>query len=192
MVRDFSWKIIFRNIPVILLAGIFFSCENDLKEVEQFNLDDNAPDQQTEEIELIVTDSGRVNLTLSSAIVEEYMEEKLTKLKGGFILKFYNPQGDVRSFLSAKNGEIYTFDKKMKAMDSVVFKNIATDQVLYTEELIWDQTTHKIFSSKNVRIVEKNNKVLTGVGLITDESFNDPVILRPSGEYYLKKKDTTE
>lgn len=174
------------------MAGIFFSCENDLKQVEKFNLDDNAPDQQTEDIELIVTDSGRVQITLKSAIVEEYVEEKLTKLKGGFTLKFFDPSGEVRSFLAAKNGEIYTFDKKMRATDSVVFENIASQQVLYTEELIWDQNTHQIFSSKHVRIVEQNNKVLTGVGLITDEDFNDPVILQPSGEYYMKKKDTTD
>lgn len=173
------------------MAGIFFSCENDLEKVEQFNLEDDAPDQKTENIELIVTDSGRVQMTLKSAIVEEYVEEKLTKLKGGFILEFFNSQGEVTSFISAKNGEVYTFDKKMKATDSVVFENMASEQVLYTEELIWDQNTRKIFSSKNVRIVEKQNKVLTGVGLITDEEFNDPLIINPQGEYYLKKKDST-
>ena len=131
-------------------------------------------------------------LQITSSIVEEYVEEKLTKLKGGFILNFFNPNGEVRSFLSAKNGEVYTFDKKMKATDSVVFKNIASNQVLFTEELIWDQVKHKIFTSKHVRIIENNNKVLTGIGLITDEDFNDPVILQPSGEYFLKKKDTAK
>ena len=80
----------------------------------------------------------------------------------------------------------------MKATDSVVFKSIPNEQVLYTEELIWDQSTKKIFSSKYVKIVEKNNKVLTGVGLITDEEFNDPLIIEPEGEFYLKKKDTTQ
>ncbi len=174
------------------MAGIFFSCENDLEKVDKFNLDDDQPDQMTENIELVVTDSGRVQLILTSAIVEEYVEEKLTKLKGGFILNFYNPSGEVRSFLSAKNGEVYTFDKKMRAMDSVVFKSLATERTLFTEELIWDQVKHKIFSSKAVRIVEKDNKVLTGVGLVTDEDFNDPFIIQPSGEYYMKKKDTVK
>jgi len=176
----------------MVMAGIFFSCENDMEEVDKFNLEDDAPDQFSENVELVVTDSGRVKYTLKAEIAEEYIEEKLTKLKGGFILDLYDSDGVVKSRLSAINGEAYTFDKKMKVMDSVVFQNFTNNQVLYTEELIWDQTKHKIFTTADVKIVENNNKVLTGVGLISDENFDDPLIIRPAGKYYMKKKDTTK
>jgi LPS export ABC transporter protein LptC len=171
------------------MAGIFFSCENKIEDVNKFNLEGDNPDQLTHELELVSTDSGKVTLTLKAAVLEEYVEQKLTKLKGGFVLNFYNEDGSIRSYLSGKNAEVYTFDKKMKATDSVVFENIESKQILFTEELIWDQNTHKIFTTKDVKIIEDNNKVLLGEGLVTDEDFNDPYILKPKGDYYLKEKD---
>ena len=174
------------------MAGIFFSCENDLEDVDKFNIEDNAPDQLSEDVELIVTDSGKVKYSLKAKIVEDFMELKLKRLKKGFILDMYDEYGEVRSRLSGINGEAYEFDKKMKVTDSVVFQNFTNNQVLYTEELIWDQNQRKIFTSKNVKIIENNDKVLTGVGLISDEEFNDPLIIKPAGDYYLKKKDSTK
>ena len=180
------------GIPVIFMMGIFVSCANDLKEVAVFNRNDSAPDKLTHDIEFILTDSGRVSLSLKSAIVEEYIDERLTKLKGGFVINMYDKEGNVRSYISAKNGDIYTHDKKLKATDSVVYNNLERDQILFTEELIWDQNTKMIFTDKAVKIIQEGNKVLLGDGLITDEEFTNPYIIHPKGSYYLKKKDTTK
>lgn len=173
------------------MAGIFFSCENDPNDVAKFNMEDDQPDQTTKDIEVIYTDSGRVNYSLKAGLREEYIPEKLTKVKNGFVVNMYNKQGELKAYLLGRNGEIYTHDRKLKATDSVVFNNLEKDQVIFTEELIWDQRTRKIFTSKAVKIIEQGNKVLLGTGLITDENFTEPVIINPGGHYYLKKKDST-
>lgn len=174
------------------MAGIFFSCENDLKEVGKFAKVESGADQTVYNMELVSTDSGKVTTTLKAGIIEDYLEQKLTKFKKGFLIKLFDKQGNVTSTISGINAEIYNHDKKLVARDSVVYSNLEQNQILYTEELYWDQTRKKIFTNKDVRIVEGGNKVLLGEGLVTDENFTTPYIIKPKGEYYLKQKDTTK
>jgi hypothetical protein len=53
-------------------------------------------------------------------------------------------------------------------------------EVLNTEELRWDQDSGKIYTDQFVRITTPD-QIITGTGLVSDQSFSDWEILNVSG-----------
>ncbi|MCK4562519.1 MAG: LPS export ABC transporter periplasmic protein LptC, partial [Flavobacteriaceae bacterium] len=60
------------NIATILIVAMFFSCGNDIKEVEDFLAEKNLPIGVVKNINLIHTDSGRVKTNLIAPIMHDF------------------------------------------------------------------------------------------------------------------------
>ncbi|MDQ3100633.1 MAG: LPS export ABC transporter periplasmic protein LptC [Bacteroidota bacterium] len=177
------------GIPAILLAGMLFSCTNDLDSVAAIEVPAAAPDRITFGAEYQFTDSGRVQNRLKAARIEEYRTEPArTELLGGLELTFYDSLGDPGSILTARRGTIIPSEERMEVFEEVVFVNERGDR-LETEQLTWVQDSGKVRTDKAVRI-QRGGDIIHGHGLDADQDMKKYRIHKITGELFIAEDDT--
>ena len=172
------------------MVGMLFSCENDLKEIAQINVPEDAPNEVIEDLTLILTDSGKVKVKLEASYVEKFGgDNPITIFSDGLRLTFLDKSGKPMSELTAEYGEIREREDRMVAKHNVVFKDQEDGKMLKTEELVWDQKVKwkgkpgKVHTDKPVTFTSKDG-VINGESLVTNESFDSPIITTSSGKLY--------
>lgn len=176
----------FKRISVIALAGILFSCVNDLNDVKKITYDPKSPSEVTEDLEVFYTDSGYPKVRLYAKLAESYVVPKqVTKFRKGLKVEFFNELGEVVSVLTSQYGEIQTDEGMMFVRDSVELFNIEKQQRLKTEELIWNQNDSLIYSNKSV-VVTSPTGILYGKGIRTTQDFESYTFIEPKGKFKVK------
>lgn len=175
---------------MFIMAGIlFYSCVNDIDDIERVTYDPKAPTEVATDLEIVYKDSGFAQMTIFAKLAETYrVPEHITKLKDGLKIDFFSRQGEVISTLTSYYGEINFTTGKVFVKDSVVLYNHAKKQYLETEELHWNQNDSTIYTEKNV-IIRSDGKGITGrgKGLKTTQSFDKYVIKEPVGTFDLEE-----
>ncbi len=173
------------SIPVTL-AGMLFSCKNDIKEIEALTGESNIAVQTTFNAQFDYTEKGILKNRLNAARLDRYDgEDSRIEVTGGFVVFIYDSLGNQEAELSANNGIFIEEQRVMEAREDVVLKNMKGEQ-LNTEELIWYQDSAKIVTTKYVKITRQDG-VLFGKGLETDERFSRYTIKEITGDFYLKE-----
>ncbi len=169
------------KILVVLFSVLLFSCENDLKEIKKVSEIPGAPEERTRDLELIYSDSGQVKVLLNASLAESYYKPShIIKFKEGVKLNFFNPDGSIKTILTAKYGEIIQNEGNMILRDSVVMKSLGKNQQLETEELILNQNSQAINSSKLVVVKTKDGRFY-GDGIKTTSDFIEYQFIKPRG-----------
>ncbi len=172
--------------PAVLAVGLFFSCtSNEIGEVLEHSNQENRPVRSTRDVTYTYTDSGRVTNRLQAGQVDRYesTDSTYSLISQGFELTFYTRSGGFDGRLTAKNGYIDGDNSIMIARDSVIFVN-KIDETLHTEELTWYQDSAKVYTDKFVTI-ERQDAVIYGKGLVSDQNFTDYIIRDVTGILYL-------
>ena len=167
------------------MIGLFVSCKrNEIEEVLSFSDPNNPPIRTTTHVTYTYTDSGRVSNILNAGKVLRFEtpDSTYSLIEDGFELVFFDNRGDFDGRLTAMNGYIRGDNALMIARDSVVFVN-RVDEELLTEELIWQQDSGKVFTDKFVTI-KREDMILYGKGLESDENFTNYIIKKPTGEFF--------
>lgn len=173
---------------MLFMAGILFSCVNDLDDIQKVTYDPNAPDEVTQNLEVFHTDSGYARIRIYAKIAETYMRpEHVTKLKDGIKVEFYDEQGEIVSKLTALYAEMNYSTGLVTVRDSVQLKNLEKNQYLETEELFWKQNDSTIFTDKNV-VVKAPGKVVYGQGIRTNQEFRFYKFMKPYGKVDVSKE----
>jgi len=173
-------------IFLLLFSFVFISCENDLEEIKKVSEIPGAPEERTRDLELIYSDSGQVKVLLNATLAESYYKPThMIKFSEGVKVRFFNPDGSIKTVLTAKYGEIIQNEGRMIARDSVIMRNLNKVQQMETEELIWNQTTQEIQSSRSVVVKTKDGRFY-GDGIITTSDFSEYQFIKPRGTLNLK------
>lgn len=187
-------KAIFQNrknkaaLLYFALCGLLFSCVNDLDSIKRVTYRSDAPDDVTENLEIMQTDSGYARFQLYAKIAETFSKpEAVTKLKDGIKVNFFSNDGKIVSSMTALYGEINMTKGTFFVRDSVQLFNYEKKQRLETEELIWNQKDSAIFTNKAV-IVRTPQGILFGQGIRTHQDFSTYVFLKPTGKIDFDKK----
>jgi LPS export ABC transporter protein LptC len=186
-------RAIIKSIILMSLGIMLFSCENDINVINSLGIAEGQAVESTYDVEMTITDSGRVTMLMKSPQIDKYMgDREFMEMPKGISIIFYDSVGNVRSTLDADYAISYAGSKIMEAKNNVVAVN-EQGQTLYTEELIWDQQKHKIYTENEVKIVTED-KTLFGDGLTADESFNNWEIDKPRGDLIIQgfDEDSTE
>lgn len=187
MVFKRAYKICFGIPASLVLAGFLFSCVNDLDQIKKVTNNAKAPDEVTVDLEVFYTDSGAPKVRIFAKLAETYsVPEKVTKLKDGIKVDFYNDEGTIISTLTALYGEIRMAQGNMFVRDSVQLYNHAKQQRLETEELIWNQKDSVIFTEKNV-VIHSPTGVVYGKGIRTKQDFSNYTFYKPTGQIKMEK-----
>lgn len=181
--KEFNYILILKKIPVgILLAGILFSCVNDLETIQKVTYDPKAPNEVTKNLKMFYTDSGYARIEVYATLAETYSKpESITKLKDGLKVNFFSAKGEIVSTLTALYGEVNFSKGLLFVKDSVRLVNLEKKQQLETEILFWNQKDSSIYTHSDV-VVKSPKGILYGKGIQTKQDFSYYEFLKPYGK----------
>ena len=142
------------KIMVLLLSFIFIitpGC-SDLKDSETSEEDTvEYPDSESWDAQMSFTKDGKRKAVLNAGYVAKYTKKKETVLKENIRVDFFDEEGNLKSYLTAKEGKVFDESKNMVATGNVIV--IAQNGThLFTEELHWNNESERIRSDIPVKI----------------------------------------
>lgn len=135
------------------------------------------------------TDSAVLKALITAAVLKNHPTdaEPYMEMPEGLKANFYDKTGEKESYLSANYGINYTAKHLIFLRNDVHVINEKGEE-LQSEELYWDQTTRKIYTDKAVKII-REDEIIHGSGLESNENFTRYRILKPSGEVKFKEEN---
>ncbi|MFM7023474.1 MAG: LPS export ABC transporter periplasmic protein LptC [Flavobacteriales bacterium] len=163
----------------------FYSCENDLVEVATQTTENKFPSTTYINYDVLYSDSAIVRVRLQGKTMEQYDGDIAhDEFKDGVHLIFFDEHKKVESEMTANHATRLRTTNKMEARGNVVVFNKKGDK-LNTEHLVWDANSRKIFTEEHVRITTAD-KIITGKGLISDETFTNYRVKNITGQIRLR------
>ncbi|MCF6280209.1 MAG: LPS export ABC transporter periplasmic protein LptC [Flavobacteriaceae bacterium] len=183
-------KNIIRNIAVITMTAMFFSCGNDAQEVRDFLADKNLPIGVAENFHNIHTDSGRVDLKLSAPLLHDFKNREkhpYTEFPEGIRIVKVDKNKD--SLVVTGNYAItYSKTSISEIKDKVVVVNHADYKKLLTEQLFWDQKTKYFYTEKPFTLITQTDTI-HGVGFDASEDLKTFMAKQNRGSIYLNEEN---
>lgn len=165
-----------KSTVIVLAMGVLFSCENNIKVVQKINAEDTLAELTATDIHYIRTDSGRRQLILNSPLIIKYGgKNPYTEFPKGFNIAFYDTTGQIISTIKANYGIRWEKKGLLVSRNNVVVKNLKTGEQLNTENLIWNERKHKIYSPSFVKITSPD-RVIFGDSMVSNENFTNRTI----------------
>lgn len=168
------------NIVAILIATMFFSCQDTFKQVQKIGISENEPIGEDYNINLKYTDSGRVSANLISAKMLDYSNRDFpyNQFTGGVTLHIYD-KDNKKSTIVADNAFVYGDTNLIDIQDNVVITT-ADNQVLKTEQLFFNMEKNWLSTNKAVSFKTKQD-VIYGNGFDSNLEFTNAEVLEVTG-----------
>lgn len=183
-----SNKISFLLLSSILLISAI-SCENDLSQVKNISAVNSTPTESAKNIELIRSDSGKIQMLLTSPVLNKFLGgDPYMEFPKGIKILFYDSLMNVRTTLTANYAIKYDGKKMMEARNDVVIINHDKNERINTEHIVWDQQRKIIYSDVFVKRTSAD-EVLYGDGFDADENFNSYTLRNPRGIFTIDKEN---
>lgn len=181
-----KYLIKFRRLIItatILITGLISSCENKLDQIPKSDLL-TLPTLTVRDFKTIFTDSGRIQLVLTSPIMEQYKnsETPYSEFNLGILVNFYDGQEKPVGSVSSQYAKYTEATKIWELRDSVVVVNEDKD-MLETEVLFWDQPKDKIYTDRFVKITS-TDQIIQGFGFESDSKLQRRRIRKVSATIY--------
>ncbi|MCJ7449833.1 MAG: LPS export ABC transporter periplasmic protein LptC [Bacteroidales bacterium] len=173
-------------LPALLAAAVFlYSCErkNDtINKTEILTL----PTQIVKNFETVLADSGRIQLIMSSPLLERFTntDPPYSEFRSGIRVIFYDGHKEPVATASAKYARFTDKKNLWELRDSVVVVN-ETNYKLETEQLFWDQDKDIIYTDRFLKITSED-QIIQGSGFESDMRLTKKRIKNVSGPIYLR------
>jgi len=179
--------IVFSSI-IAIWSVMLFSCENDMAVVSEMSQPDTLPLVTSYEIQVYYSENGRPQFVLKAPVAAFYIgDDPRQEFTQGFHVTFFDTLLNKKAEFMADYGVNYEKRKLMEARSNVIVINHEKNERLNTEHLVWDQQKKKIFSNDFVKITTANDVLFGEQGFESDESLNNWVIRKPSGEFEIQE-----
>lgn len=152
---------------------MLFSCENNTKKTSHKNkITQKIPMGETQNFQLIYTDSTRVRAILTSEKNKDFSNQKFpfTEFPNGLHITFFNNDNE-QSSLKAKYGIYYLPTQMVLLKDSV---ELVTHEgkTLQTELLYWNEKENWVFTDRPFIFTDTiQNSITKGIGMDFDRNF---------------------
>jgi LPS export ABC transporter protein LptC len=138
------------------------------------------------DVEILYSDQAIVRAKLTAPLmIHHEVKEPFTEMPDGLQINFLDEKGKTESTLTAGYGIVYDKSDEMIARNNVVIVN-PRNETLNTEEIIWNQKTQKIYSSRFVKI-KTEEEILFGDGFESNQDLSDYTIKKIKGTIRLKE-----
>jgi LPS export ABC transporter protein LptC len=176
-------------LVLLLLTGtVLMSCEKKINEIPKSDLL-SLPSLTAKNFETVFTDSGKVQLILSSPLMEQYdnKENPYTEFKKGIRVTLFKGLEDTVGIVTAKYAKYTQDDNLWELKDSVVVINKDNDK-LETELLYWNEDKDLIYTDRFVKISSKD-QIMQGYGFESDTHLQHRRIKKVSATIYLDDEE---
>lgn len=159
---------------------LFAGCINSVDEVNKTTKLAEPGVEHGKDIELFYSVNGDVKVKVTAPTVTRFLTDPpYTEFENGLRVDFYNDSMRVTSWLTANYGIRYEHESKTILRNDVQVVNEKNEH-LSTEELIWDEQRHIIYSEKFVKVTTPD-QVIYGEGMEADEQLTKYIIKKPQG-----------
>ena len=109
------------------------------------------PDSESWNAQMSFTKQGKRKAVLNAGYVAKYSKKQITILKEDVRVDFFDETGNLKSYLTSKEGKVFDNTRDMVATGNVIVIS-RNGTHLYTEELHWENTSERIVSNVPVMI----------------------------------------
>ncbi len=169
-------KYIILNIAITLFVmAMFFSCNNNLKEMQDTSITKNEPIGVAENIHLKYTDSGKVKAILKSPIMYDYSNREFAynEFPDGVYLELI--EDGKKNIVVADYGIVYNKTSIIDLQGNVKITTHEND-TLFAEQLYFDERKEWLFTNKPVKF-RTGSDVTYGNGFDSDKGFKNTEVL---------------
>jgi LPS export ABC transporter protein LptC len=163
-----------------------FSCTSH-SEVTLLEYDGKFPDESARNIEIIMSEEGKISFTLYASVMNKYYgDEPYTDFPEGITVTSYT-NGEKQSTLTADYAIDQERAERMEAHGNVVIVDLVKQESILTEKIIWDKMNKRIFSDVEVTQIKADGTINKGDGFESDERFTKYAIKNPRGEILVEE-----
>lgn len=176
-------------ISVIAIVSVLIvSCENKIDTIPKSDLL-TLPSLTVRNFQTVFTDSGKLQLILSSPLMEQYdsKTDPYSEFRGGLKVDFYNGKSSAEASVTAKYAKYTKTNNTWELKDSVIVVNEKNEK-LETELLYWDQQKDLIYTDRFVKITNADEIVL-GTGFESDSHLSKRRLKKVKATIYLKDEE---
>ncbi|MDX2189024.1 MAG: LPS export ABC transporter periplasmic protein LptC [Bacteroidota bacterium] len=170
---------------VFIFLGMFFSCKKNEKTINQMK-PYTGPVAQVTNVEMLFSDSGQIKVKMKAPKQDEYLNGDRI-FPSGILLIFNDKQGNENANLVANYGKYDKTNNVYTAKGNVIITDLKEGKKMKSEEMNWNPTTKKVYTTKFVRI-ETKEEILTGNGLDADQDFKHYKIVNPAGVFSVNQE----
>ena len=173
-------KNIILTMVTVFAVTMFFSCKNNLKEVQKIGISENEPIGIAENINLKYTDSGKINAILLSPKMLDFSNRtfKYSEFPDGINLTLFDEENQ-KSTVVADYAIVYNETDLMDLQGNVIIATKDND-TLFAEQLYYDQKKEWLFTNKPVTF-RTGLDLIHGNGFDSDSKFTNAEVLEISG-----------
>jgi LPS export ABC transporter protein LptC len=183
---------IFKSIAILAGMAMLISCEPDLQAIENLTKENNEPIETAANLRIVYSSNGQIQMIMEAPVMRRFVgEQPYMELPEGFLMVFYDSLMHESSRISAKYAIQHEQTNIIDARNDVVVQNLNKNEMLNTEQLIWDRQKETIHTEKFVKITTEE-EVLFGDGFESDQRFNFWIIKNPKGTFYLETESEEE
>jgi LPS export ABC transporter protein LptC len=165
---------------VALCCFFLIACDNEVPEIQNISRD-QLRIEKGKEVEIIYSDSAQIRVRVTGPTMLYYTDinNPRQEFTEGVKAYFYEATKSEQSVLTGKYAIRDERKKQVIVRDSVVWESV-TDGRLETSELIWDEASNVIRSTKFTKIT-RQKEVIYGFNFETNDKLTRWRILSPKG-----------
>ena len=177
---------IFKIVAFTFVSAMLYTCGKDDLSVKDF-IPYEGPISIIDNIELTFSDSAKIRVQLIAKKQLEFTNGD-REFPEGIFIEFYNKDEILETTLEANSGSLDGETNIYTGTGDVKINNLLQNKSLFTEELHWDPSTEKIFTDRNVIIIQDGEKI-TGTGMEASQDFETYEIKNPKGSFAIESED---
>ena len=174
------------------MMTMLFSCENEMKKIQNLTVHDTLPSELVENIVVHYTDSGLLKAVLKSPELLKYDgDHPYMEFPKGIHVFFYDSVETMVSEIKSDYAINYEKKKLMEVRKNVVILDHKNHKELETEVLYWNQAKHKIFNDAFVTIKE-DGQIMHGDSMRADENLEHFELFQVRATIDIVESDTVK
>jgi len=179
------------TIKLLLITSIvnivFFSCENDIKQINTITKRIEFPNQTAKNLTVLRSDSGMIIARIHADEIKVYsdVKEPYTVFPKGLKVETFKKFPKIESSIYAEYAIYYDKKKLWIARYNVKAQN-SKGEKLNTEELFWDEKNKKIYSNKFSKITTQDGVLYGKKGFTADQNFTKWKLINTNGTVNIK------
>ena len=171
--RRITLEKIIRSIAVLISMAMLFSCNNDMRNLQQLSIQKKFPQGEAFDFKLVYTDSTKVVAVVTSKLNKDFTNQRMpySEFPEGVKVEFYD-QARHKNIVEANYGIIYPSSDMVELRDNVVLTTY-DGKKLKTSQLFWDQKEDWIFTDREFSFTDETKGTVTnGIGMDFDKKFS--------------------
>ena len=171
------------NVVAAIFAAILLTCsgcKNDISVVKSLTIKEKSPTETGKKMHLYFSEAGEVKNELLFEEMNKYeLPEPYYEYPKGLEVITFGLDGEIETRLTANYGINYEGKKMVEVKYNVVITNYKTEEVIETEQLVWDMDKKLIYSNTQIKQTKADGSVFIGERFESDESLSKYTIFKP-------------